>query len=84
MKSMVELYKCVILTVIAGLLVAILLRLPSQPLTLGQMRAGRMNRVETMSRIPVVYVQDGTISLDNLDNPLPVEVENTVEAQIVK
>jgi hypothetical protein len=81
--NVLEIYKSAILTVIAGLLVAILVRMPARPLTLGQMHAVRMSRAEIANRVPVVYVQDGTISVD-LDNPLPVEVENTVEAEIVK
>lgn len=84
MVSMVELYKCAILTAIAGLLVAILLRVPPPPPTLGQMRKSGMSRAEFKNRLPLVYVQDGTITVDNLDNPLPVEVENTVETEAVK
>jgi hypothetical protein len=84
MKSIIELYRCAILTAIAGLLVAILLHMPTQPLTLGQMRAVGMSPAEIRNRVPLVYVEDGSISVDNLDNPLPVEVENTVEAQIVR
>jgi hypothetical protein len=34
------------------------------------------------NRIPSVYVQDGKISVDNLENPLPVEVQNEVEVEI--
>jgi hypothetical protein len=34
------------------------------------------------NRIPLVYVQDGKISVDNLENPLPVEVQNEVEVEI--
>lgn len=80
----IEIYKCAILTAIAVLLVAILLRAPTQPPTLGQMRAAGLSRAEIRNRLPLVYVQDGTISVDNLDDPLHVEVENTVEAEIVK
>ena len=80
----IELYKCAILTAIAVLLAAILLRVPTQPPTLGQMRAAGLSHAEIRNRLPLVYVQDGTISVDNLDDPLHVEVENTVEAEIVK
>jgi hypothetical protein len=84
MKSIIEIYKCAILTAIAGLLGAILLHMPTQSLTLGQMHAAGMSRAEMRNRLPVVYVQDGTISVDNLDNPMPVEVENTVEVEIAR
>lgn len=84
MKSIVELYKCAILTAIAGLLVAILLRVPAQPITFGQMRAAGMSRAQIRNRVPVVCVEDGTVSVDKLDNPMPVEVENIVETEIVK
>ena len=33
-------------------------------------------------RIPLAYVQDGKISVDSLENPLPVEVQNEVEVEI--
>jgi hypothetical protein len=86
MKSTVEIYKCAILTVIAVLLVGILWRMPAKPLTLGQMRAAKTNGIskrDVMDGVPVVYVQDGSVNVDNLENPLPVQVENTVEAEIV-
>jgi hypothetical protein len=84
MKSFIELYKCAVLTTIAALLLAILLHMPAQTLTLGQMRAAGMNRAEIRNRIPLVYVEDGKVTVDNLDEPLHVEVENTVEAEIVR
>ncbi len=38
-----------------------------------------------MDRIPLVYVQDGNINVDTLGiTPIPVEVQNTVEAEIVR
>ena len=85
MKLNAEVYKCVILTVIAGLLGAILWRMPTSSLTFGQMRAARTNGVpmkDLLNRMPLVYVHDGSISVDNFENPLPVEVENTVEVEI--
>jgi hypothetical protein len=87
MKSTVEIYKCAILTVIALLLGGILWRIPAKPLTLGQMRAARTNgtsKRNVMDGVAVVYVQDGSVNVDNLENPLPVQVENTVEAEIVR
>jgi hypothetical protein len=49
------------------------------------MRAARTNGVpmkDLLNRMPLVYVHDGSISVDNFENPLPVEVENTVEVEI--
>ena len=37
-----------------------------------------------MDGVAVVYVQDGSVNMDNLENPLPAQVENTVEAEIVR
>jgi hypothetical protein len=80
MKWTLEVYKCAVLTVIAVLLAAILWHLPSQPLTMEKVRAAKMKGWQ--NRIPLVYVQDGNISVDNFDNPLPVEVQNEVEVEI--
>lgn len=86
-----EVYKCAILTVIAGLLGAILWRMPPKPLTMEQVRAARVKgtQKELMGRIPLVYVSDGSITVesgnitvDNLEDPLPVEVENEVQIEI--
>jgi hypothetical protein len=86
MKSKLETYKCAVLTVIAVLLAAILWHMPSKPLTLGQVRAAKAKGVpavrEIMNRVPLVYVQDGSISVDNFENPLPVEVQNQVEVEV--
>ena len=65
----------------------ILWRIPAKPLTLGQMRAARTNgtsKRNVMDGVAVVYVQDGSVNMDNLENPLPAQVENTVEAEIVR
>jgi hypothetical protein len=80
MKWTLEIYRCAVLTVIAVLLAAILWRVPSQPLTMERVRADKMKGWQ--NRIPLVYVQDGNISVDNFENPLPVEVQNEVEVEI--
>jgi hypothetical protein len=85
MKWNLETYKCGVLTVIAILLAAILWQMPAKPLTFGQMRTARTNGVpmkDILSRVPLVYLHGGSITVDNLENPMPVEVENTVEAEI--
>jgi hypothetical protein len=80
MKWALEIYRCAILAVIAVLLAAILGRMPSQPLTMERVRAAKIKGWQ--NRIPLVYVQDGNISVDNFENPLPVEVQNEVEVEI--
>ena len=65
---------------IAILLAAILWRMPSRPLTMEQVRAAKMKGWQ--NRIPLVYVGDGSVSVDNFENPPPVEVENEVEVEV--
>jgi hypothetical protein len=77
----IELYKCAALTAICGLLLGILLRMPARPLTLNQMRTAHMSRADMRNSIPVVFIQDGSVSVDNLNDPMPVEVQNTVDAE---
>ena len=87
MKWTLETYKCAVLTVIAVLLAVILWRMPAQPITFGQMRTARTKGVpmkDVLNSIPLVYVDDGSITVDNFENPLPVEVENEVQVEINK
>src|ERR1035441_301662 len=47
---------------------AILWRMPASPLTFGQMRTARTNGVpmkNILNRVPLVYVHDGSITVDN-------------------
>lgn len=80
MKWALEIYRCSILTVIAALLAAILWHMPAPPLTMERVRAAKLKGWQ--NRIPLVYVQDGNISVDDFENPLPVEVQNEVEVEI--
>ena len=75
----VETYKCAVLTMIAVLLAAILWQMPPKPLTFGQMRAARTKGVpmsDILNRIPLIYVHGGNISVDEFENPLPVEINH--------
>ena len=87
--SVAEIYKCSILTVIAALLGAVLWRMPPKPVTLGQLRASnkgsasqrvRQKQAELTAQIPLSYVWDGSVTVENEE--LPVEVENEVELEI--
>ena len=78
MKATTEIYKCAILTVIAGLLAAILWQMPPQPLTREKIRQAHMQGWQ--NKLPLVYVQDGSITVDN--DQIPVEVQNTVPVEI--
>jgi len=69
------------------LLAAIFWRMPSQPLTMERIRAAKIKGWQ--NRIPLVYVSDGSITVesgnitvDNLEDPLPVEVQNEVQVEI--
>lgn len=80
MKWNLEVYKCAVLTVIAVLLAVILWQMPPQPITMEKVRAAKMKR-GWQSRVPLVYVQDGSISID-AQEPIPVEVQNEVTVEI--
>jgi hypothetical protein len=73
-----EVYKCAILTVIAGLIAAILWRMPPKPPTLEQLHTARLKNAQktVVDRLPVVFVQGGSISVDDFENPLPIEIEH--------
>jgi hypothetical protein len=80
MKITLEVYRCILLTVIAALLTAILWRMPTRLLTLGDAQRAVADKSENWeSRIPLVGIKGGSITVDNFENPLPVEVQNEVE-----
>jgi hypothetical protein len=74
--SLIELYRCFVLTVIAVLLGVVLWRMPGRPLTLEGARAAGMTPAEWKRKIPLVYVGAGSI---DVDSTVEVEVQNTVD-----
>ncbi len=76
MKYITEVYKCIVLTVIAVLLVVQLRRTP-EPITIEKARSGAYEGWQT--RIPLVRISGGSI---DVDNTVSVDVTNTVEVEI--
>ena len=74
----VDLYKCLVLTVIAGTLIAILSKMPPQPLTWEAVRTQKLKGWK--QKLPLIGVGAGEIEIEGtVDVSGTVTVDNTVE-----
>ena len=70
-NQQIEIYKCIVLTIITLLLLGIFVKMPT-PFTMQNVRAKKVE----MQDIPVVFVKGGSLDVEVTN--IPLEVEGTV------